>query len=340
MPQAGSASDSLPDAVLAFLRAASLIAAQERPRAVPLAGGVSSDIWRIELAAGPVCVKRALPRLRVAQRWEAPVERNVYERRWMQTATTIVPGIAPRVLAYDDAGMFAMEYLDASRYPVWKAELHAGRADPAFARQVGARLVRVHAATADDAQIAAQFATDASFHAIRLEPYLLATAARHADLAPRLEALAARTAATRRVLVHGDVSPKNILVGPQGPVLLDAECAWYGDPAFDLAFCLNHLLLKCLWTPSVARGFLACFDALAAGYLAGVRWETGGALEARAATLLPGLLLARVDGKSPVEYLTDEAERARVRRVARALLAQPPAGLAALRSAWAQAVGA
>ena len=132
MPQAGSASDSLPDAVLAFLRAASLIAAQERPRAVPLAGGVSSDIWRIELAAGPVCVKRALPRLRVAQRWEAPVERNVYERRWMQTATTIVPGIAPRVLAYDDAGMFAMEYLDANHYPVWKAELRAGRADPAF----------------------------------------------------------------------------------------------------------------------------------------------------------------------------------------------------------------
>jgi aminoglycoside phosphotransferase (APT) family kinase protein len=340
MPQAGSASDSLPDAVIAFLRAASLIGPQERPRAVALTGGVSSDIWRIELDGGPVCVKRALPRLRVAQRWEAPVERNRYERRWMQTACAIVPGIAPRVLAYDDAGMFAMEYLDADRYPVWKAELHAGHADPAFARQVGARLVEVHAATADDARVAAQFATDASFHAIRLEPYLLATAARHADLASRLEALAVRTAATRRVLVHGDVSPKNILVGPQGPVLLDAECAWFGDPAFDLAFCLNHLLLKCLWTPSAARGFLACFDALAAGYLAGVAWEHGAALETRAATLLPGLFLARVDGKSPVEYLTGEAERARVRRVARALLAQAPAGLAEVSSAWAREIGA
>jgi len=326
--------------VLAFLRAARLIAAQERPRAVALTGGVSSDIWRIDLDAGPVCVKRALPRLRVAQRWEAPVERNLYERRWMQTACAIVPGIAPRVLAHDDAGMFAMEYLDADRYPVWKAELHAGRADPAFARQVGTRLVQVHAATADDAAVAAQFATDASFRAIRLEPYLLATAARHADLAAVLEALAARTAATRRVLVHGDVSPKNVLVGRQGPVLLDAECAWYGDPAFDLAFCLNHLLLKCLWTPPAARGFLACFDALADGYLAGVAWEAGAALEARAATLLPGLFLARVDGKSPVEYLSDEAERARVRRVARALLERPPAGLAEVRGAWAREVGA
>jgi len=340
MPQPGSASASLPDTVLAFLRASRLVAPHARPRAAPLTGGVSSDIWRIELDGGSICVKRALPRLRVAQLWEAPVERNVYERRWMQTACAIVPGIAPRVLAHDDTGMFAMEYLDPAHYPVWKAELQAGRADPDFARQVGRRLARVHAATADDATVGARFATDASFHAIRLEPYLLATAVRHPDLARRLEALATRTAATRRALVHGDVSPKNILVGPQGPVLLDAECAWYGDPAFDIAFCLNHLLLKCLWTPRAAPAFLECFDALADSYLAGVRWEPPTVLEARAASLLPGLFLARVDGKSPVEYLSDEVDRARVRRVARALLAQPPARLADVRGAWAQEVDA
>src|SRR3546814_8703169 len=104
--------------------------------------------------------------------------------------------------------------------------------------------------------------TDSIFHAIRLEPYLLATARAHPDRAAALESVAAETAATKRALVHGDVSPKNILVGPAGPVLLDAECAWYGDPAFDLAFCLNHLLLKCLWIPAAAPRFLVAFDAL------------------------------------------------------------------------------
>jgi hypothetical protein len=122
-------------------------------------------------------------------------------------------------------------------------------------------------------------------------------------------------------------------------VFLDAECAWYGDPAFDLAFCLNHLLLKCLWTPPAAGRFLACFDALAGGYLAGVAWEPSADLEARAARLLPGLFLARVDGKSPVEYLTDETDRERVRRVARALLAHPVDQLAAVRGAWAEELG-
>lgn len=336
MAQAGSSSDSLPEPVLAFLRAATLVAAHEHPHATALTGGVSSDIWRVDLARGPICVKRALARLRVAQHWEAPIERNVTERRWMQAATAIVPGIAPRVLAHDDAGMFAMEYLDAARYPLWKAELHAGHADLEFAHQVGSRLARVHAATADDADVAARFATDATFHALRLAPYLLATAGRHADLAPQLEALASRTARTKRALVHGDVSPKNILAGPQGPVLLDAECAWYGDPAFDIAFCLNHLLLKCLWTPAAAKAFLACFDALATAYLDGASWEPRAGLEARAASLLPGLFLARVDGKSPVEYLTDAADCDRVRRVARALLLQPPSVLAEIRDAWAR----
>ena len=133
-------------------------------------------------------------------------------------------------------------------------------------------------------------------------------------------ALSRLTLATKLTLVHGDVSPKNILVGPDGPVFLDAECAWYGDPAFDLAFCLNHMLLKCLWTPRAAARFLDLFDVLARSYLAGVTWEPPAAMEARTAHLLPGLFLARVDGKSPVEYVTAEADKARIRRVAQKFL--------------------
>ena len=189
-------------------------------------------------------------------------------------------------------------------------------------------------------ELASDFPTDSLFHAIRLEPYLLATAHKHPDLASVLADLAERTAATKLTLVHGDVSPKNILVGPDGPIFIDAECAWWGDPAFDLAFCLNHLLLKCLWAPAAAPDFLHSFEVLATAYLAGVAWEAPAALEARAASLLPGLFLARVDGKSPVEYLTREEDKDRVRRVARALLASPPDRLRTVRTAWGEEIGA
>jgi len=305
----------------------------ETPPAAALPGGVSSDIWRVDLARGPVCVKRALPRLRVAQVWEAPVERNRYEYEWFQVAGEAVPQAVPRVLAQHE-GVFAMEYLAPARHPVWKALLAEGRADAGFAAQVGRALAAIHAATAGRDDLARRFATDRIFFDIRLEPYLLATARKHPDLQEILAALEKRTASTKLCLVHGDVSPKNILAGPRGPVFLDAECAWYGDPAFDLAFCLNHLLLKCLWVPRAAADFLLSFQSLFDAYRSKLSWENVDALESRTATLLPALLLARVDGKSPVEYLVSEKDRQHVRTTARELLLRPTASIASIREAW------
>jgi len=301
-----------------------------------LTGGVSSDIWRIDLPLGPVCVKRALPKLRVSADWRAPVERNLYEARWMQCANAAVPGSAPELLGQDQqTGTLAMRYLSPKHHKLWKNQLRDGLADPIFAAAVASSLVRIHAATAADRSLIDAFPTDDIFFDIRLEPYLLATARVHPDRERVLRALVTATQTNKHALVHGDVSPKNILAGPEAPVFLDAECAWWGDPAFDLAFCLNHLLLKCLWTPTAGGDFLRCFQAMTATYVAGVTWEAASALEARAAHLLPGLFLARVDGKSPVEYITDEHNKNRVRRAARALLAAPVDTLGAVRQAWA-----
>ena len=140
--------------ILAFLRSSGLAQEGEAPRAEPLTGGVSSDIWKVELQSGPVCVKRALPRLRVKQLWEAPVGRNRYERLWMETARAIVPGIAPEVLAWDDAGFFAMAYLDPATHPLWKAELAAGRV--VFPLVQEWQTVRVRPARAPDSARSAQ----------------------------------------------------------------------------------------------------------------------------------------------------------------------------------------
>ncbi len=323
------------------LRRLQLVGADATPAMTPLGGGVSSDIWRVDLPAGPVCVKRALARLKVDAVWEVPVERSRYEWAWMQEAARVDPAWVPPLVGHDPgSNCLVMGFLDPAVHPLWKAQLRRGEAHERTARRVGTRLAAIHRATADRADLRDRFDTGPIFHAIRLEPYLLATAERHPDLRLRLTGLAATTAETRRTLVHGDVSPKNILVGPGGPVFLDAECAWYGDPAFDVAFCLNHLLLKCLWTPASTPGFLASFDGLTDAYLRGVDWERRERLEARAAALLPGLLLARVDGKSPVEYVTTDRDRNHVRRVARRLLLAPVATLAAARDAWASALAA
>ncbi len=329
------------DGILDILRQGGLISPDETPTATPLTGGVSSDIWRIDLKSGPICVKRARAKLKVEDDWHAPVARNAFEVAWMQKAREIASNAAPEILFHDaDAGLFAMRFLPNHRYPLWKAMLRDNhvRADDADA--VGSILGRIHAATHTDPDIPARFASDDIFHAIRLEPYLLATAQRHPDLANRLHELVEITATTKTALVHGDVSPKNILIGPDGPVFLDAECAWFGDPAFDLAFCLNHLLLKCLWTPAGRPALRASFEALCEGYALETASIDDRDIMARAAHLLPGLFLARVDGKSPVEYITDDADKDLVRDVAKLFLTSPVAHPMDICQTWHARLGA
>jgi aminoglycoside phosphotransferase (APT) family kinase protein len=303
----------------------------------PLTGGVSSDIWRIETEKGMVCAKRALSKLRVNADWYAPVERNLFEARWLQVAHQACAACAPELLGqHPGLGVLVMQYLEPDHYRLWKQELHAGHADSQTAHAMGQVLSKIHSYAAKNSHLASEFPTDKIFFEIRLAPYLLATAERHPQLAHALEALVLQTQNNAKTLVHGDVSPKNILLGPQGPLLLDAECATWSDPAFDLAFCLNHLLLKCLWTPASTADFLHCFEVLTTSYLSSVDWEPPSDLEARAARLLPGLLLARVDGKSPVEYVTEEHQREHVRRVASTLLIKPASSLQEVAQAWAK----
>jgi 5-methylthioribose kinase len=96
-----------------------LLDAGQCPPLQPLPGGVSSDIWRVDLPGGPACIKRALPRLRVSAEWHAPVERNRYELEWMHCAARIVPDAVPEILGADEAlGMFVMRYLDPAVYPL------------------------------------------------------------------------------------------------------------------------------------------------------------------------------------------------------------------------------
>lgn len=304
----------------------------------PLTGGVSSSILRVQVDGQGLCVKQALPRLKVAKDWRVPVDRVFAEIAWLRTAGAIVPGHVPQVLGEDAArGAFAMPYLAPDRHPNWKQRLLAGEVDAVVAARLGDVLGRIHAATANDPALARRFANDGNFFALRLEPYLVEAARVHNDRAVELIALVHATQNNPCVLVHGDVSPKNILLGPEGPVLLDAECAWYGDAAFDLAFVLNHFLLKIVHLPKRADRLAGSFEALVQAYAAHIAWEPREAVLARTANLLPGLLLARVDGKSPVEYL-DEVARGWVRGVARSMLEEEPwAAPADVLRGWLQA---
>lgn len=316
------------------LRTLGILAPGEGADVWPLTGGVSSDVFGARADNGrTVVVKRSIPKLRVTADWRAPVDRDAVEVAWLGAVREVNPRLTPEVLGWaPDRHLFAMAWLDPASHPVWKQEMAAGRINPAFAARVGADLADIHNAMAGRADIAARFPDNANFHALRIEPFFLYPAAKHPDVAPRLRDLAQGLTRRRGTLIWGDASPKNILVGPQGPVFLDAETAAIGDPAFDLAFCLTHLLLKTVWLAQYRIALMASYAALRDAYLGAVQ-DGAQALSCRAAALIGALLLARVDGKSPAEYL--EAGQQQVVRVrAKALLGREDLDLESLAAAW------
>lgn len=267
----------------------------------PLVGGVSSDVFLIEDEGKRFVVKQALPQLKVRDQWQADTSRNRVEYEFLRYLSRIVPDAVPEVFAVG-ADYFAMEYF-GPEYRNWKELLLSGDCQPQHAVRAARILGTLHRVSFGDGELARGFDTTPNFHQLRTDPYLLTTGQRHPALRERFEQEAVRLENTRECLVHGDYSPKNILIGSSRTVLLDCEVAWYGDPAFDLAFLLNHLLLKSLYHAPLDPGLQEIIGTMIAAYYDERQMDTE-ALDSRTARLLLMLLLARIDGKSPVEYLT------------------------------------
>jgi aminoglycoside phosphotransferase (APT) family kinase protein len=303
---------------------------------IPLSGGVSSEIYLVNDGGRQFVVKRALSQLKVEQEWFADTSRNAHEAAYLSYIARFSPDNVPQ-LQYVSAehGYFTMEYLGAD-WQNWKGTLLDGRSEPRIAQAVSSLLGKIHAHSASDPEARERFQTLANFEQLRIEPYLLATARRHPRLKAVLEAEAARLRAERSVLTHGDFSPKNILVSAQRVMVVDCEFAWYGDAAFDIAFLLNHFFLKSaalpatgIWRPMVE---LIWSSYLAARFAEAVDARTS-ALERSVSGLLLMLMLARVDGKSPVEYLS-ESQRDRVREFAVSGIERRCVSLSGITQEW------
>ena len=383
----------------AYLAARGLLApdAAARATAVALGGGVSNTVIRVSVPGAPderglsgesdagggagaggtaLVIKQSRSRLRVAEEWFADRERIYRECAAIRYLGKALPAGGVPQARYEDRDNFLFVMTAAPPGGVnWKDALLDGRIDVDAAGQVGALLGRIHrnSGVREDAAIPPelrQFADQRCFVQLRIDPYHRAAAAVHPDLAGVIETEAQRMLKRGRALVHGDYSPKNIIVAGQSgnrtggapeamapagaPFLLDFEVAHLGNPVFDLAFMLNHLALKAIHRPELAPQYNAAARAFWTAYRMGsaAGSRAGGAnasadtdtvistvsdtssdaasdaahdsdaeaLERDTVRQVGVLLLARVDGKSPVEYITDGERKDFVRGLGRAIL--------------------
>jgi aminoglycoside phosphotransferase (APT) family kinase protein len=306
---------------------------------VPLTGGVSSEIYRVEDGGNVFAVKRALRKLKVADDWFVDLSRNASEVEYLRCVAGIAPESVPAVrFASAKDGYFAMEYLGEG-FSNYKTLLLEGVCKPDHAQMAAQLLAKIHGATWNDPKIRERFETTENFHALRLDPYLLTTGKRHPDLDPLFVAEADRIASTRKCLVHGDYSPKNMLIQGDRLVILDCEVAWFGDPSFDVGFLLNHYFLKAAHRPAQRRSYAGLVETFVAVYSAELGPERAAQVFAPLPRLLSMLMLARVDGKSPVEYLRDDEKKKNlIRDFTRKRIAAPPPDVPMLLAGWLHAL--
>ncbi|HLV86222.1 MAG TPA: aminoglycoside phosphotransferase family protein [Candidatus Sulfotelmatobacter sp.] len=299
-----------------------------------LGGGVSSDVFLIQDGERQFVVKQALPQLKVKDLWQADTSRNRVEFEFLNYLGEILPDAVPSVISAGE-DYFAMEYLGAD-YRNWKDLLLRGECQRDHAVQAAKILATLHRSSFGRRDLAARFDTTGNFHQLRTDPYLLTTGARHPELREQFEQEAARLESTRECLVHGDCSPKNMMIGDGRFVLLDCEVAWYGDPSFDLGFLINHLLLKSLYHAPADVGLRRLIDGVLETYFSERKMDAPKQheLDARTAKLLLMLMLARIDGKSAVEYLASDGQREFVREFVRASFAANISGLQQVVDRW------
>ena len=322
--EAGGPPSALIETAYAHLRCLGLAAPGERPPWRVLGGGVSNWVVLFECGDG-VVVKGALARLRVQEEWLADAHRAVLEGRAMQALGARLPaGDLPRILFVDEQEhLVGMSRAPAGAYP-WKEALLRGEVDLEVARNVGALLGRMHGAAWGDADLARTFGDLTVFRQLRLDPYhehaaRVAERRGDAELAALLRIGAAAMTQGRATIVHGDFSPKNLLVHAAGVEALDFEVAHWGNPDFDTAFLLTHLTLKAVHRPAAAPRYEAAARAFLDAYTTTLGRRRIDDVARGALSQAGCLLLARADGKSPAEYL-DEAERAQARAIGAAIL--------------------
>lgn len=298
----------------------------EGARITELGGGVSNTVLLIETPERRFVLKQALGKLRVKDDWFSDRTRIFRESASMRRLAPHLHDL-PEILFEDQPNcLFAMTAAPAGS-ETWKSLLLRGVIDAQIAEIIARMLAAMVSVSWRDAESARIFGDQTVFDQLRIDPYYRTSAARHPDLKACFDRLIEESAARRVSLVHGDWSPKNFLVADGRVTAIDFEVIHFGDPAFDSAFLLNHLLLKSFYRQQWADDYARAASVFWETYRAGLPAESGW-IESATLRHLGCLLLARVDGKSPAEYLTEPALRERVRNFARRLILTPPETIA------------
>lgn len=327
MPTANDGQEILlgSDTAVEFLQEQGFVSDNTPIEIQSLGGGVSNKVLMAKWDEDCLVLKQPFSNLDVDEDWPADVTRVHNEAAAARAYRDILRTAdhqmrIPEVkLENKDRNIIAIECAPTPA-KMWKSELLSGYVDADIATSVGQALGLVHVHAAENSDLQTEFNSKRPFKQLRVDPYHRTVAERHPDVADIIESEINRILSIDRTLVHGDYSPKNVLVNRANnqsePWILDFEVAHWGDPAFDTAFMLNHLFIKSVYNQRKFGEYIGAVRSFWKGYCSACNWD----IEQQTVTELGILMLARIDGKSPVEYIEDDSVADTLRIIAKTIL--------------------
>jgi 5-methylthioribose kinase len=297
------------DTVLSYLIEKKIISASDQAEVEVLTGGVSNVVLAITTKNQKMVLKQALAELMVAQKWEADQRRAIVEANAIALFHKLSPDQVPNLVFLDPERFI----LILDRVPVgstvWKSDLLDGVINPDIAEVLGTTLAQWHNFGEKDKEARLQFMEDSLFEQLRIDPFYRFVAAKNDALKSVISKLINELEGDKTTIVHGDFSPKNIMVGMDDQVyILDFEVTHVGNPVFDLAFLLAHLLCKKFRTDEPLEEKL--LGASAERFINA--YEVIRPIDSSLSLHTALIALARVEGKSPVNYLDSNKQSALV----------------------------
>jgi 5-methylthioribose kinase len=294
-------------------------------RVEPLGWGVSNTVLRVVTPERVFVLKQSRPRLRTRDAWFSDLDRVYREQEVMEVLHSFLPEpTVPEVLFCDRANyVFAMSHAPTGSR-VWKETLLAGQIDPAIAERAGHILGLMHETTAKDTRLVEQFRDHTVFVQLRVDPFYRRIQERRPEVAKEVKQIADRMLTVKEALCHGDYSPKNILTHERGFTLVDYETGHFGDPTMDLGFFLSHLILKAVKNHLIRERYFDLTGTFWRAYAEQIHYRPIQELQARGIEHFAVCALARIDGTSPVDYLSEEPKRDAVRLLTQRVLRERP----------------
>ncbi|MDP1720319.1 MAG: aminoglycoside phosphotransferase family protein [Candidatus Nanopelagicaceae bacterium] len=293
--------------VVPYLISRGIISPKEVPIIEVLTGGISNVVFAVKSSHSDLVLKQALPELIVPSTWQADQRRTLVEARAIEVLRTLTPENVPKLINVDTENFVLVIERVSHDAGVWKDDLLNAHIDQRVAQNLGSLLGSWHRITALDKDILEEFQEDQLFEQLRITPFYREISIRHPDISYRIAQLISDLEFSRLSLVHGDFSPKNILVDSSCDVtVLDYEVAHTGNPVFDLAFLLAHLFCKSRHFPGLKEKSLLKEAALT--FISNYEDSFRGSTDPTLGWHIAAIALARVDGVSQVHYLSLESK--------------------------------